>query len=328
MLGFLHRVITKIWPSSNSSRSLEDDWIILLSDHEIQFKTFAENNQNQLDDELATLRKRNSAPNRLLIIKQLSATFAEYDLGEAKTVTLSSDLRGKIYKDVFNQLSDVWIHGINEIYGKIAKLEENWKPSLYQKNILGQMIDMADRTSPETLTVKGLVQTIKNVHLCLYSELRAIGVESNEEQSQELLHLILKMIIPVVTLWCKTVKNSRHGIAQEGKLPIKWAKEDQKRKEQLDDLKATGKIDQRYADGTLDLVRKNYLVKDEAEALLSEETLQERQRQLEKNLKRGIFRKSSPEMPFMDDDVNESRKMRFKEAQSELTKNLQFNLRK
>jgi len=301
MLEFLYRVISKLWSSKGTDDApqlLEDDWIILLSDYELDFERFAEKSQTQVVDELDVLRKRNSQQQRNLIIERLKCTLSDADLEDVKMVALSSDLRGKIYKDVFLKLADEWFQGIHKIYGNVSELEGNWLPTSYQKNIIGQMIDMADRTSPEKLTVSGMVQTIKNVHLCLYQELASFNVRSDVSQTQELLHLIMKMVVPIVQLWCQTVKISRLGIANQGQLPEKWAKEEEEHKHYIKNLKDSGKVDHRYADGPIDLVIQKVAPDD----------FKERRAMLEKKLQRKYNRSKPEEVDYSVEKFQKTQK--------------------
>lgn len=328
MLYFLYNVISRLWSkriSDDSEELLDDKWMLIMSDDEIRFGQFNNKNKNKVVDELESLRKRDSSSSRIAILGKLNETFMQYNLGDVESVKLPSDLRGKIYKDVFYQLSEDWLTDVQEIYSEIPQLRENWTPTLYEKNILGQMVDMADCSSPETLSVNGLVHTIKNVHLCLSQELSALNVQSDTKQSKELLHSIMKMIIPVVELWCKTVKNSRGSISRQGKLPHKWAKEEQAHQEYLKELKNNGQIDQKYKDGTLDPIRQSYLKKETSNngSLLDNTVMYQRQQQLEKKLERIHIKSSSwdaNECPYTHKD--------FKQTQSKLASRLHFRNKK
>ena len=318
MLSLLYRLFSSVWPDKRGSLDppidLEEEWIALLSDTETKL---TENEKSQVDDELAVLRRRDSMKSRAVILGRISETILEHDLTDISSVELPPDLRNKIYKDVFMELSPYWTEEIKKLSPLLIDFERHWAPSMYEKNILGQMIDIADRTGPTKLSATGLAQMIKNVHLSLTQSI-VLGRASplSLKESERLLELLMRSIVPIITLWARTVKYSRNGISRQGRLPTQWKEEDL-----LLEKKRAGQIDARFKDGDTDAIRQRYINRERIESglLIDRETLAQRQGALEKRLQ---FTKRSIE------PSNEERMgpLSFRERQSQVRALLQFKL--
>lgn len=238
---------------------LDQSWVALPSDSEI---AIAEARSSRIQSELELLKGRSSSNLRAMIRQTLSGR--QFPEG-----SLSSDLRMRIYKDIFTKHSTAWLEQVSSI---IPESEKHWSQTKYEKNILGQMIDMADRNSPETLTQAGLSEVIYGVHFSLIQSLKQLG-EVSEQQSRTLLEMILKTADEIITLWRETVRLSKAGVSREGRLPSLWEQE----KDKPRPIPCA-----KFSEGDSDKIRKSYLTGERVH-LLSEEEIKRRREFLEQH---------------------------------------------
>lgn len=319
MLSFLYRLVTSAWPlkriyaASSPVPDLEDGWIAVVSDVEDKL---TDERKAQVDAELALLRRRNSGEDRAFILDRVREVFSKRDLSDLTRIVLPADLRRKIYKDVFTRLSPDWLDRIKRIYPDLVDFEANWTPSAYEKNLLGQMIDMAEQTGPDSLSASGLAKMLKNVHLCVTQSLSPlINSSVAPTDSESLLEMLAMSIVPIVDLWLTTARNSQESLSRQGQLPSKWTRELEEREKQLLEKKATGQIDARFVDGEEDELRKRYITRDRIERglLVSHESMMERQKLIQERLQ--VRKKKDREK-----EAIEVAPTNFKERQAQLAK--------
>jgi hypothetical protein len=320
MLSFLYRLVTSVWPhkciyaASNPVPDLEDEWIAVVSDVEDKL---TDERKAQVDAELALLRRRNSGGDRAFILGRVSEVFSKRDLSDLTRIVLPADLRRKIYKDVFTRLSPDWLDRIKRIYPDLVDFEANWTPSAYEKNLLGQMIDMAEQTGPDSLSASGFAKMLKNVHLCVTQSLSLlINSPVAPTDSESLLEMLAMSIVPIVDLWLTTARNSQESLSRQGQLPSKWTRELEEREKQLLEKKATGQIDARFVDGEEDELRKRYITRDRIERglLVSHESMMERQKLIQERLQNRKKKKDR------EKEAIEVALTNFKERQAQLAK--------
>lgn len=131
--------------------------------------------------------------------RELEATLCPIELAVkevAPSGSLPADTRKSIYRKVFIDLSSEWKETLTSWHPEID-LDRNWFPSMYEKNMLGQMIDIAARTSPLALTSGGLGQTIRHVHRCLYHDILSLGATPDARLGQ----MLSRMATPIAELW-------------------------------------------------------------------------------------------------------------------------------
>lgn len=264
MLGFLSWLMSSVWRYGSAVIDLEDDWVAIVSTTELQL---ADAGRSRVEDELARLRQRSLAGSRAVLLGRIQEIFSRYDR-PAQTM-LPADLRRKIYKDVLIKLSPDWLDQIRQLYPELTSLESNWTPSTYEKNLLGQMIDMAETTGPDHLSIPGFVQMIKGVHLCL---IQSLGSAVTPGDAELLLEMVAQAIVPILDLWLLTLRNAQDGLARQGRLPSKW----------LQEQKVHAEIVGRYSDGDQDQVRQRYLGQQEVPTglLVDRETMAQRREML------------------------------------------------
>lgn len=125
---------------------------------------------------------------------------------------LPVDTRHSIYKKAFTDLGPEWLRELESMHPGVD-LAPQWNPDRYQKNILGQMIDIADRTSPLCLTPDGLAQTIRHVHRCLFHDLVALGVDAPDARIGE---MVAWMVPDVSRMWHESRKQLGDVMDRQG----------------------------------------------------------------------------------------------------------------
>lgn len=166
---------------TNEDMSLpEDGWLAIVPDY-------------QPEDKTATIVAEPSIQTR---IQERIKTY----MGEKETYIVTNEIKSTIFRDVFTHLSMRWIGEIGEIVG--SERELTWYPQANTKNILGGMIDIANCTCPNKLTIKGLAQCIKAVNI---SVIHSLDV-SQQEQKDKILEIILMSVPYIIDIWMKLSK--------------------------------------------------------------------------------------------------------------------------
>src|SRR5665648_360408 len=184
MFRRLYNLLTWVWSPSRNPTILEidDEWIALMSSVEVRTVT---RDQKSIESELVRLRKSNSSTRLSTITKEVRRLFPQEGLG-----SLMSDLRYKIFKELFIRVSPQWLEVLGE---DCADIVDYWWPTTYQKNVLGQMIDVCHQTSSDELTVTNLSEMIRRTHLCL------INILANDYHTTVQGDCLLQMMIQTIT---------------------------------------------------------------------------------------------------------------------------------
>jgi len=103
----------------------------------------------------------------------------------------------------------------------------------------------------------------------------------SRNEGEMLAHEVMKAHDPLIELWQNTIKNSRHGAAHEGVLPAMWRIEDEKKKQQLEEIKKRG-ADARWDAHPLDIP--TTLVAQSLVPSVSKPNMSDLRRTLEKKL--------------------------------------------
>ena len=226
------------WYGKQNTIPLEDEWYPIPSDKE---EKLANEAKSRVERELQTIQRFDTTTISV----------------EAPNISLTADMKNRVYKDVLTKLSPPWLQTLTLLSPGI---EKDWYPSTYEKNLLGQLIDIADRFSPSTLSEKAVSQTIKTIHRTLVNFIsthRGVSLDYNEKLS--IMNLLTGSVVsPLIELWVKAGKAAEKSTTNHGRLQLKW-KEEEKRKE-MEILSRP--LSGRWSEGDLDPVRKAYVEKD------------------------------------------------------------------
>lgn len=159
-------------------RSLEEGWIAILPDY--QPKCLSNREEPPLGQKIKEEVKR-------------------YLPKEGYIITQETKL--SIFRDVFTYLSPRWIARIKTV---VPRGEYSWYPETNAKNILGGMIDIANCTCPNNLTVMGMVQCIKAVYISLINSLPG---NLTDNQKEDILEIIIISIPYLIDIWMKLAKD-------------------------------------------------------------------------------------------------------------------------
>lgn len=161
---------------------IEEGWIAILPEYESKNieLTYKKNHSSQVTDR----------------IKEVVKTYAI----DCDDLVINNEDKISVFRDVFTQLSVRWIEDIKRI---AINKNINWYPQQNVKNVLGGMIDIANCTCPNKLTTVGLIQCIKAVHLSL---INSVADSLTQEQTMELLEIILLCLPYIIDIWIKLAK--------------------------------------------------------------------------------------------------------------------------
>ncbi len=283
MFGFLHRLFQGLWPETKIIPivPIDEDWIPIFLETE---EKLTEDYKSRLSLELDMLRKRNSSTARTVIFNRAVEALKDIVIPD---ISLTPDLKNRIFRDILMKVSPEWLAELQFI---APGIQSQWFSSSYEKNTLGQLIDLTDRVAPDKLTPSGIAQTLRGIHLGLIQAIALHrGVPLSEHEIDQVLQLLANTLIqPLITLWIATTKQVSPSLTKQGQLPLKWSNEQDVLTQKLQRIKAEG-ASARYTDGDLDPVRKAYLEKTTNQLLDSNEFLK-RQASLKKinNLKEKV----------------------------------------
>lgn len=253
----IYYIFTKEHSETISLIPLEEEWITILSECELKI---AEVQRNQVRDELEAIRTRSTKLTYKDLIKDINVIFTKYhdEVEIIRDYQLLSDLKNSLFKDVFYKSSETSLNYLRTLYNDIDNI---WYPTEYERNILGELIAIANQFCPEKLNIRGLAQTIMAVHLSLIQTINSLRkILLTHEESNKLLILLVETVIPlIIESWIDTVKRSRGSSVRLGQLPSKWQEEQIELKRKLEKIKAEGKIDAKFGEDELDPVRRKYL---------------------------------------------------------------------
>ena len=288
MLRFLSRLLRGYWNTTEINPELFTDWGFVENINETQ--------QANLSSELDELRRKNSSSARAILLKKVVEELKDESIEWVMEISLPVDLRTRIFKDLITKISPSWLMTLEKI---APGIESRWYSSSYEKNFIGQIIDMTDRTAPDKLNSSGVAQVLRGIHIGLVQAVSSHrGIPTTLEETEQLLNMIAETIIhPLLKLWIETAKRVKESLFKQGRLPERWAQEKKKEEERLARIKAEG-------------VFARYSVGDRESARVGKEEI-ERRRQL---LSNNLFLKKTT--------IEEVRPANFLEAKAFLEKNL------
>jgi len=264
MFWYVIEIISSLWSTEQNKRDkeiepIDEGWIALLS--EIENRISQEQRETIANDLRLISQNRHNLRSFPRILEAVREVFLRYDsdmLQKLSLYPLTSDIKYCIFRDVLNQLSPKWLE---EIVKFAPEASDNWYPEKYRQNILGEMISITSHTSPNQLTMIGLSQTIKAIHLSLIQSLNSYRSEPlSDENSLALLDLMMSsIIIEIVDLWIKTVTNCKNSLSKQGQITAKIKQAEQNKEEQIQRIKESGQIDAKYSTGENDEIRQSYL---------------------------------------------------------------------
>jgi hypothetical protein len=224
MLGPLFNKLLSLlynWRTYDPKQTIkpDEDWIVIKPERNI----FVEQ-KNQINKELNALNSKSfTVVARNQINETIKRELAFYDsdtLEILQQISVTSDIRMKIFKDTLTKISPEWLQKIN-----CAEIERQWYPNTYQHNILGELITLATMTSPERFTVKGISQSLVVIHLSL---LQSLNENRVFDETRHELHFLIQTAIPqILRLWIDTVKKIK--ICKIGILASKWKLEEKEK---------------------------------------------------------------------------------------------------
>ena len=285
MFGFLHRLFQGFWPETKvyDIVPIDEDWVSVSSESE---EKLSEKHKELLSSELIFLRQKNTSSTRMAIFNKVTQGLKDVVIPE---IELTSDLRTRIFKDLLTKLSTDWLIELQAI---APGIQEQWFPSKYEKNVLGQLIDFTDHTAPNRLTPSGLAQTLRGIHMNIVQTLSLHReTQLNQDESDRVLELIATTLIhPLITRWISTTEQSSTSIIKQGKLPIKWNYEQEILDEKIKKIKSEG-VSAKYAEGDLDPIRQAYLRKSKS-TLLTKDDFKKRQASIVNDMQHRVIKKT------------------------------------
>lgn len=246
----MYRGLQAIWDyifSYNSNaikpESLDEDWFVIVSESEQ--RAFVKQ-RDQVMHELGLVDNKRSKTalselSHLLknILSEEQITFVIYPI--------PSDVRCRIFKTVFTQLSPQWLEHLLVLD---ASISECWYPTEYERNILGEMIAMATKFTPDVLSHTSILEMLRSVHLSLINSLTQ---EITAEQSNTILQMLTKTsAVPIIKLWNETANIIGKSLSKMGRLPSQWEKDEKEQIQKVAEVK--------YLTCELDPIRKQYLL--------------------------------------------------------------------
>lgn len=290
MLWYIIEILSSLWNTEQKGKVNEEEiepidegWIALLSETE---KRTSQERRNTIASELRLIAQNNRSfkiyPRILKTVRKISLEYDPTTLQELSSFPLSSDIKYRMFKDILIDLSPKWLEQIGEFAPEILN---NWYPEKYKQNILGEMISITSHTSPDQLTVVGLSQTIKAIHLSLIQSLNSYRMDplSNEESSVLLDLMMSSVISKVLNLWIETVSKCKRGLRKAGKAVAKIKEQERNKLKSLEKIKESGQIDARYSTGENDSLRQKYL-QGEQEILIDKNSFSEIKRHVGEKL--------------------------------------------
>jgi hypothetical protein len=191
----------------------------------------------------------------------VSPTFVSIQRNQTEARDLASELDAsnisKIISDVITQMEDKWLIFIGTTFFNEPELQTKWeqfqseyKEKPYERNVVGSLKELAFSAAYGRrnmgITEKILVDILWSMWKALTEVIRtALGIDLTQEQLILVAQAISEVTDPLVHLWIETVKNSRYGRSNEGKLVEKWKKEQELEKRRLKKIKQKG-VDARY----------------------------------------------------------------------------------
>lgn len=262
MFGFVYRVLNTIfWPETKTYplSAIDEDWIPIISESE---EKISEEQKNLLSTELDLLRKRNFSSARTVIFNRVASELKDIVIPE---ISLTPDLRNRIFKDLLTKISNEWLKVLEEL---APGIQDHWFSSAYEKNILGQLINLTDQMAPDKLTSSGFAQTLRGIHLGIIQALAIHRkIPLNECESDRVLDLIANTLInPLITLWITTAEQALASLTKQGQLPSKWSREKKVFDDYIQKIKSEG-VSAKYSEGDPDPVRQAYLKKNKSQLL-------------------------------------------------------------
>lgn len=261
MWRLIYYLYNRIWPASievSTREDLDDDWIALTSSVEVRT---AETLKESIASELERLRSANLSNRFSMILRHLKSQHPTIDCGN-----LTPDLRYSLFKTLYTKLSPVWLELIREEYPQI---DVHWYPTTYEKNILGQIVDVSLQTSNDDLNHETLAHIIRRVHLSIVGHLTSGKLPSDRLVEKLLGSLLQSIPSPLVEMWKITSERTQKSLSKQGTLQQKWQDDDRKERDRLQLIKERG------ADAKYDPK------KEEPSDLLSPQEMHERRKKLE-----------------------------------------------
>jgi len=143
---------------------------------------------------------------------------------------------------------------ITTVSGSWEVFANSYQEQSYEKNIAGSMASVGFQASHGAVGEQGLTTRILgDIIWSVFSTLSHAVCQTlkrtslNAEEMQSLAKRVLAMKDPLVQLWIQTIKNSRIGSQNEGRLIAKWREEEEKEKQRLLEIKRRG-ADARFYD--------------------------------------------------------------------------------
>lgn len=286
--------------NDNTSDELMRGWEWIVSTAEGFLQKQNEEQMAKIRKELSTLRKiSNNVSLRPKIIQAIQTFFSSLNQ-TITSILINSRLEASncnsILRDIINSVQKSWLTTIIQLIHRSfvqqhltqlfksvmndkkkfidlqlnqdqltlsTHLKQCWTEEKYKKNICGETIAFASRSSQPVqehgLTYQIFGDILWAIYLCLAREITVIINRSlSMEENQIILNMVLELKQPIVDLWLKTTSITGTIIEREGKLPSKWQSEDHLRQEYLNILKETG-VDAKFTDGPSDeLWRSHY----------------------------------------------------------------------
>lgn len=251
-----------ILTSKHNHVAIDEEWIIILSEYE---EKIDEKRRTEVNIDIQSLKDRSTKLAYKDLIVDIRTIMSNHEYGDT---LISVDLKLSIFKNVFNDLSPIWLGMLNKF---VPEISTYWYPTDYERNILGELIAIATQFCPNKLCPRGLSQSIMAIHLSLTNSIHCLqnqihfGTNKTVTLTHEESNTILKMLMStsvdrIVKLWIETSKNANRTVNKLGKLPTRWKIEENERQAKYKYLKVTNSIDAKYITIEIDPIRRKYLL--------------------------------------------------------------------
>eukprot|EP01102_Stenamoeba_stenopodia_P016189 TRINITY_DN562_c0_g1_i1.p1 TRINITY_DN562_c0_g1~~TRINITY_DN562_c0_g1_i1.p1 ORF type:complete len:542 (+),score=107.25 TRINITY_DN562_c0_g1_i1:471-2096(+) len=143
---------------------------------------------------------------------------------------------------------------LTTVSGSWEVFANSYQEQSYQKNIAGSMASVGFQASHGAVGDQGLTPRILgDIVWSVFSTLSHAICQTlkrdslDAEDMKALARRVLSMKDPLVRLWIQTIRNSRVGSQNEGRLIAKWREEEEKEKQRILEIKRRG-ADARFYD--------------------------------------------------------------------------------
>lgn len=261
--GYLSNA-SKPYEGEKMQEDLDQEWDCVLGPTDEINEKCSKISKARILEEIQFLKK-NLIKTRNVIIRQkcqsLFLTLSDSDRILLENVKLPNDTLVSINRKFIISAIPKWQECLNQSFSEVEKLKEmNWYESKYSKNVEGQLVSIASKSS-SILHVNGLNE--RNLCDIMWSITLSLTTIISEFIDRRLdtteIEGVTRLILPIIKIYLKmyteTVYSLHKTLERVGKLPEKWKKEDDEEQKRLEKIKEEG-VDASFKDGFNDILEK------------------------------------------------------------------------